>query len=63
MLGETEGIAAAKHEANVPLQALKQRYTHKASSTAYTQEDSLRKTNTGKHVTSRDEMYIVVDRS
>ncbi|KAF2847833.1 hypothetical protein T440DRAFT_183062 [Plenodomus tracheiphilus IPT5] len=28
-----------------------------------TQEDNSRNPNTGKYVTSRDEMYIVVDRS
>ena len=32
-------------------------------STAYTQKENPKSTNTGKHVTSRDEMYIVVDRS
>lgn len=47
----------------MPLRTLKQRYTRKASSTAYTQEDNLRNTNTGKHATPRDEMYKVVARS
>ena len=59
----TEGIAIAKHEAAVPLRVLKQRCTHEAWSTAHTQEDSSRNTNTGKHATSRDAMYTVVDRS
>ena len=46
----------------MPLRALNNA-AHEASSTAYIQKHTLGNTNTDKHVTSKDETYIVVDRS